>query len=150
MDRVEVLRGPQGTLFGKNTLGGAIQYVTALPAEEFGARFSTTVGDYRRFNVSGAADLPLSPTLLTKITVAKVTRDGYLPSSHVDNAFGSEDDLVARLTCCGSPWTDFKARLILEENDIGTERQPFDDLAAEPGLQPAAAELDLSCTTVRA
>jgi iron complex outermembrane receptor protein len=124
MDRVEVLRGPQGTLFGKNTLGGAIQYVTALPAEEFGARFSTSVGDYRRFNVSGAADLPLSPTLLTKITVAKVTRDGYLPSVSVDNAFGSEDDLVARLDVLWKPVDDFKARLIVEENDIGTNGNP--------------------------
>ena len=124
MDRVEVLRGPQGTLFGKNTLGGAIQYVTTLPADEFGARFSTTVGDFHRFNVSGAADMPLSSTLLTKVTVAKVTRDGYLPSVSVDNAFGSQNDLVARLDVLWKPVDDFKARIIVEENDIGTNGNP--------------------------
>jgi iron complex outermembrane receptor protein len=124
MDRVEVLRGPQGTLFGKNTLGGAIQYVTKLPADEFGARFSTTVGDYRRFNVSGAVDMPLSSTLLTKLTVAKVTRDGYLPSVSVNNSFGSQDDLVARVDVLWKPTDDFKARLIVEENDIGTNGNP--------------------------
>jgi iron complex outermembrane receptor protein len=124
MDRVEVLRGPQGTLFGKNTLGGAIQYVTTQPADEFGARFSTTVGDYRRLSVSGAADMPLSSTLLTKVTVAKVTRDGYLPSVSVNNDYGSQDDLVARLDVLWKPTDDFKARLIVEENDIGTNGNP--------------------------
>ncbi len=135
MDRVEVLRGPQGTLFGKNSLGGAIQYVTKAPAEEFGARFSTTVGDYHRFNVSGTADIPLSPTLLTKITVAKVTRDGYLPSTSVNQAFGSQDDLVARLDVLWKPTDRFNARFILEENNIGTDGNPSTIWGLSPACQ---------------
>jgi len=132
MDRVEVLRGPQGTLFGKNSMGGAIQFVTKEPAEEFGARVSTTVGDYHRFNVSAAMDLPLSSTLLTKITVAKVTRDGYLPSISVDQAFGSQDNLLARLDVLWKPTDDLNARLIIEENDIGTNGNPTTDWQLSP------------------
>jgi iron complex outermembrane receptor protein len=133
MERVEVLRGPQGTLFGKNSLGGAIQYVTKEPADQFGVRLSATAGNYRRFNVSGAADIPLSSTLLTKITVAKVTRDGYLPSTSVNQEFGSQDDLVARLDVLWRPIDGFSARVILEENDIGTNGNP----STIWGLSPA-------------
>jgi iron complex outermembrane receptor protein len=135
MDRVEVLRGPQGTLFGKNSMGGAIQFITKEPSDEFGARVSATVGDYHRFNVSGAMDIPLSPTLLTKVTVAKVTRDGYLPSVSVNQAFGSQDDLVARLDVLWKPTDDFNARFIIEENDIGTNGNPTTDW----GLSPACS-----------
>ncbi len=121
LDRVEVLRGPQGTLFGKNSLGGAIQYVTKEPADRFGARFSTTAGDYHRFNVSGSADIPLSSTLFTKVTLAKLARDGYLRSTSVDQQYGSQDDTVARLDVLWKPGDGIGARFIVEETDIGTD-----------------------------
>ncbi len=132
VDRVEVLRGPQGTLFGKNTLGGAIQFITKEPAAEFEAHASATVGDYHRFNVSAVMDLPLSSTLLTKVTVGKVTRDGYLPSISVNQDFGSQDDLVARLDVLWKPVEDFSARFIIEENDLGTNGNPTTDWQLSP------------------
>jgi len=132
MDRVEVLRGPQGTLFGKNTLGGAIQFITKEPAEEFEAHASATVGDYHRFNVAAVMDLPLAPTLLTKVTVGKVTRDGYLPSVSVNQDFGSQDDLTARLDVLWKPVDDFNARFIIEENDLGTNGNPTTDWQLSP------------------
>jgi len=141
MDRVEVLRGPQGTLFGKNSLGGAIQYVTKLPADEFGVRLSTTAGDSHRFDVSAAADLPLGSTLLTKITVAKLTRDGYLESTSVDQDYGSQDDLVARLDVLWKPIDDFNARFILEENDIGTNGNPSTLWGLSPACVPPQPNL---------
>ena len=120
MNNVEVLRGPQGTLFGKNSLAGAVQYVTKLPADAFGVRLSTTVGDYNRFDVTGSADLPLSSTLLTKLTLAKVRRDGYLESTTVNQNFGSVDNTVARADVLWKPTADFNARFIVEQDDIGT------------------------------
>jgi iron complex outermembrane receptor protein len=145
MDRVEVLRGPQGTLFGKNSMGGAIQFVTKEPADEFGARVSTTVGDYHRFNVSAAMDLPLTPTLLTKVTVAKVTRDGYLPSVSVNQTFGSQDNLLARLDVLWKPSDDFNARFIIEENDLGTNGNPTTDWALSPSCAGYPTEPSLTC-----
>ncbi len=145
MDRVEVLRGPQGTLFGKNSMGGAIQFVTKEPADEFGARVSTTVGDYHRFNVSAAMDLPLTPTLLTKVTVAKVTRDGYLPSVSVDQTFGSQDNLLARLDVLWKPSDDFNARFIIEENDLGTNGNPTTDWGLSPSCAGYPTEPSLTC-----
>jgi iron complex outermembrane receptor protein len=145
MDRVEVLRGPQGTLFGKNSMGGAIQFVTKQPAAEFGARVSATVGDYHRFNVSAAMDLPLSPTLLTKITVAKVTRDGYLPSVSVNQSFGSQDNLLARLDVLWKPADDFSARFIIEENDLGTNGNPTTDWGLSPSCAGYPTMPSLTC-----
>ncbi len=145
MDRVEVLRGPQGTLFGKNSMGGAIQFITKEPAEEFGARVSTTVGDYHRFNVSAAMDLPLSPTLLSKITVAKVTRDGYLPSVSVNQTFGSQDNLLARLDVLWKPTDAFSARFIIEENDLGTNGNPTTDWALSPSCAGYPTAPNLTC-----
>jgi len=120
MNNVEVLRGPQGTLFGKNSLAGAVQYVTKPPADTFGVKLSTTVGDYNRFDISGSADIPLSDTLLTKLTLAKVTRGGYLRSTTVDQEFGSVDNTVGRVDVLWKPIDKFSARVIVEQDDIGT------------------------------
>src|SRR5688572_6716873 len=60
VERVEVLRGPQGTLFGKNVIGGAIQYITQKPKEVFGARVKSSIGSYDRFDVTANIDIPLS------------------------------------------------------------------------------------------
>ena len=120
MDRVEVLRGPQGTLFGKNSLAGAVQYVTAEPADHFRLNSSVTVGDYERFNVSAAADLPLGDGIYTKFTVAHNTRGGYLPSTTVNAVFGSEDDTIGRADILFKPNDMFNLRFILEQDNIGT------------------------------
>jgi iron complex outermembrane receptor protein len=120
MDRIEVLRGPQGTLFGKNSLAGAVQYVTKAPSDSFGVKLSTTVGDYHRFDVSGSADIPLAPTLLTKLSIAKVTRDGYLRSTTVNQDFGSQNDTIARADVLWKPTDSFNWRFIVEQDNIGT------------------------------
>ena len=120
MERVEVLRGPQGTLFGKNSLAGAVQYVTAEPADHFRLIGSATVGDYGRFNVSAAADLPLGDGIYTKLTLARNTRGGYLPSTTVNAVFGSEDNTIARADVLFRPNDKFNLRFILEQDNIGT------------------------------
>jgi len=80
MERVEVLRGPQGTLFGRNTNGGAIQYVSRRPAEEFGASFDMALGNYERRDIKGSVDLPLGDKFFTKFSAARLERAGYIES----------------------------------------------------------------------
>lgn len=78
VERIEVLKGPQGTLFGRNTIGGAISVVTRRPANEFNYKAEVIGGDFHRLDVRGAADLPLiADKLLSTIAFSSKTRDGY-------------------------------------------------------------------------
>ena len=92
IERIEVLRGPQGTLFGRNTNGGAINITTRQPADEFGARFDLDVGEFDRRDMTLAVDLPLTNTLSTKWMAASLENDGFLESVSVPRSFGDQDD----------------------------------------------------------
>jgi len=77
VDRIEILKGPQGTLFGRNTIGGAINIVTHTPGNEAKISGSMTLGSYNRHDVLLTADMPISDTLLTTVSVSSQTREGY-------------------------------------------------------------------------
>ncbi|MFT4518075.1 MAG: iron complex outermembrane receptor protein [Halioglobus sp.] len=84
--RVEVLNGPQGTLFGRNAAAGAIQYVTNKPVEEQSGWGKVTVGDYDRLQVEGVYNLPLTDTLFWRTSALYNERDGF-----IDNTVTGED-----------------------------------------------------------
>ena len=77
VERVEILKGPQGTLFGRNTIGGAINIVTRTPGSEFAFNGSVTVGSFQRLDVSGTVDIPLASNLRTNVTFATNNRRGF-------------------------------------------------------------------------
>ncbi|MGO9930232.1 MAG: TonB-dependent receptor [Steroidobacteraceae bacterium] len=77
VDRIEILKGPQGTLFGRNTIGGAINIVTHTPGTESTLTGSATVGEFNRHDVLLSADMPISSNVLTTVSVSSQTRDGY-------------------------------------------------------------------------
>lgn len=118
VERIEVLRGPQGTLFGKNTTGGAIQYVTRLPEEEFGARIKVTTGSYDRRDVTAAVDVPLADNLLTKITGAELARDGFVESLVTGRKFGDINDRIFRGDVLWTPRDNLRLRFIGEWTEV--------------------------------
>jgi iron complex outermembrane receptor protein len=118
VERVEVLRGPQGTLFGKNSTGGAIQYVTKLPAQEFGAKIELTGGEYDRRDVVASVDVPLSDNLAAKITGAQLYRDGFVTSTTTGRKFGDIDDRLFRGDFLWTPSEDVTFRFIAESSDL--------------------------------
>ncbi len=77
VDRVEILKGPQGTLFGRNTIGGAISIVTRTPGDQFTFDGEITGGSLDRRDIAVSADIPISDTLLSSVTVSSLQRDGY-------------------------------------------------------------------------
>lgn len=79
LERVEVLRGPQGTLFGRNTIGGAIRYTTrGAEIGKFGGNISGTVGNYNRYDVSGAINVPIGDFAAIRVSGGHLQQDGYV------------------------------------------------------------------------
>jgi iron complex outermembrane recepter protein len=78
MANVQVLKGPQGTLFGRNTTGGAILFVPQKPTAELGGYVEASYGNYQMRRIQGALNLPLGDTVRLRIAVDDQRRDGYL------------------------------------------------------------------------
>ena len=77
LESVQVLKGPQGTLFGRNTTGGAILIAPKRPEDEFGGYLQAAMGNYDFVDIEGAINVPLSPTLALRVSGKKSERDGY-------------------------------------------------------------------------
>ena len=78
IERIEVLRGPQGTLYGRNAIGGAINFINKLPADEFEGEARVVVGDYDLLETYGVVSAPIIKDLLSaRVTGVKRTREGY-------------------------------------------------------------------------
>lgn len=91
LERVEVLKGPQGTLFGRNTIGGALNIITRKPADKFQATGDITAGSYDRLDVRGAVDIPIRQNLLSQISFSSKTRGGF--HKHKDFPLRTNADL---------------------------------------------------------
>lgn len=98
VERIEVLKGPQGTLFGRNTIGGAISIVTRDPGKTFAFRGDITTGRYNRLDVNASVDLPITDTLSVLMTGASRNRDGYLKRVPFSNAglYNNDQDSAFR------------------------------------------------------
>jgi iron complex outermembrane recepter protein len=77
VERIEILNGPQGTLFGRNTIGGAISIVTRTPGDQLAAQAQVSGGSYNRRDIAVMADIPLASNLLSTVTFSDEFRDGY-------------------------------------------------------------------------
>lgn len=96
VDRIEVLRGPQGTLFGRNTTGGAVSVSMKKPSESFGGYIVAGLGNYDEYVVRGSIDVPLSDTILTKFSGFRVKDDGYVYNETTDDRLNDKDSWGAR------------------------------------------------------
>jgi iron complex outermembrane receptor protein len=85
-ERIEVLRGPQGTLYGRNTTAGVINFITRKPEDEFGGNIVVEAGNYDYAKVKGALNIPLTENAAQRFSVFYTERNGY-----VDNRFTGDD-----------------------------------------------------------
>ncbi len=91
MERIEILRGPQGTLFGKNTTGGAIQYITTKPQPEFGAEILLRATDFGGQDFEGVINVPFSDTIWGRFSFGKETYDGHWFNRSLNRDYGEID-----------------------------------------------------------
>jgi iron complex outermembrane receptor protein len=102
--RVEVHRGPQGTLFGRNTYGGAVSVVSNSPTDQFDFGGDVIVGNYSRVATTGFVNVPLGKTLALRVASARETRDGYVKNIVVPgNDLYSKDTVFLRGTAMWTP-----------------------------------------------
>lgn len=102
IERIEILRGPQGTLYGRNTIGGAVKVVTRKPTGETGGQVGVTVGEFDRLDVFANYEMPLSDTVAAKFAIATFQRDG-LGENFIGQDLGEDDEWDARLTLRWQP-----------------------------------------------
>jgi iron complex outermembrane receptor protein len=84
LQRVEVLKGPQGTLYGRNSVGGAINVITQKPTADFGGFLTVEDGNYSRVLTSGAINLPVADQLRVRAAFQTVKHSGYLSDGYND------------------------------------------------------------------
>ena len=128
VERVEVLRGPQGTLYGKNTLAGAINVISKMPTGEFGGYIDGEVGTYAERTLRASVDLPIvTGTLAARVSVASRSHNGYDYDTATNVALGSLDQLGGRGVLRWTPSDGLKATLIADftrERDTGQAIHP--------------------------
>ena len=125
VERVEILRGPQGTLFGKNSNGGAVRYITQKPEfGDVGGYLNTTMGDFGRLDVSGAVNLPLSDEAAIRIKAASLTRDGYVDRLADGGALGTEDAVYGNVQLRWQPSERLDLNLSLDYSKSDADLGP--------------------------
>jgi len=161
VERVEVLRGPQGTLYGRNATGGSVNVISKGPSSQFASEAELTVGNYNHYRVLGALGGPLgSERVAARLAVQVEQRDGYTDATRPD---GSKDDIedqrdiMARLSVRLEPADNFTIDLIgdyYEADDAasvwlyfgpGAATNPFlrQYIAAQGGVVPPVRSRDI-------
>ncbi|MEM7708726.1 MAG: TonB-dependent receptor [Pseudomonadota bacterium] len=120
VESVEVLRGPQGTLFGRNATGGVINLRSRRPGDTFGLRGRVTIGSQDRVSLAGSVEGPLAAdTLFGKVAVMVEDRDGFFENGAIEgDEIGERSSVFVRPTLLWEPSDDFNLTLIAEYADI--------------------------------
>ncbi|MEX6725349.1 TonB-dependent receptor [Parapedomonas caeni] len=114
VERIEILRGPQGTLFGANTIGGVINVITKQPTGEFGGEGRVTVGNFGRFDAMAAVNIPLNDNLAGKISVMHKQFDGFYREYESGKRTGGQNVTTGRGYLKYDNKSNFNATLALE------------------------------------
>jgi iron complex outermembrane receptor protein len=119
IDRVEVLRGPQGTLFGKNTTAGALTMTSVEPDAEFRAGGEITLGDYNRQRFQAYVNGGLGDTISARLAVLKDQRDGYTKALFEHDDYGNLDTQAIKLSLLWDATDNLALKLIADYADSG-------------------------------
>jgi len=134
VERVEVLKGPQGTLFGRNTIGGALHVVTRRPGDELMAKMEVTTGSYDRLDVRGTLDVPLvDDTLYSSVSFSSTKRDGYQKRIPFDPSAVNVVNPVTGSTYSGDSFVTDSDLYVRARDDAGGNRQGGEDSASLRG-----------------
>ncbi len=135
IDHAEVLRGPQGTLFGKNTTGGAISLTSALPKDHVEGYVTVRGGNFGYIEPQAAISLPVTESLAVRFAGVLRDRDGTLKNLADHTRLNDVGQQAARFSALYKPGSDFEALLTLgygRNDSNGMFGQPHDRLGQNP------------------
>ncbi|MGC4250213.1 MAG: TonB-dependent receptor [Sphingobium sp.] len=141
LERVEVLKGPQGTLFGQNATGGAINYIAAKPTREFAAGGEFTYGRFNTVEAGGYVSGPLSDTLRARLAVKTIHGDAWQKSYTRDAKNGRTQSIAGRLLLDWDASERLKFSLSLNASDDKSDPQATQYIELFPQILPATPEL---------
>lgn len=118
VERIEVLSGPQSTLFGKNASAGVISVSTLLPEDSFGGMIEATGGNYGARIVKGTVTGPISDTVSYRLSASDNSSDGYGTNITTGNGVNTRDRSAVRGQLLFEPSDDLTVRLIADYNEI--------------------------------
>jgi len=136
IERVEVLRGPQGTLFGRNTIGGAVDIKTKKPDEDFGAKMSVRTGTDQMLQLRGTVNLPVTDTFYTRFSAALFKQDGYVKTTGGQD-LGNDNSIVLRAAGRWLPTSNLEINLSADYSKDNENGNPF----VVTGIQPLNLDL---------
>lgn len=153
LERVEVLKGPQGTLFGRNSTGGLINIITAKPREDFGGYLSADMGNYSTVNLEGAVNVPISNKAQMRFSALARHHGGYRHVTGIDVHGDDEGTRSARLQLAFQPVAGFDGLVSYQKDkvdDVGDVTKtlplrlatPIGDAKTFPGWAPTMSKLD--------
>ena len=122
VNRVEVLRGPQGTLYGRNATGGVVNMIPNLPGPDFDAMMKAEVGNYGTVRGQMMVNIPLTETFWVRGAASVTKRDGFDYNTFTERDVNNRDLFTTRLSAAWEPSDRFNANLIWEHFGEDDER----------------------------
>jgi iron complex outermembrane receptor protein len=160
LDNVDILKGPQGTLVGRNSTGGAILFESRQPTDEFGGYVKLRGGDYDQYGAQGAINIPLSDNLFFRAAISSMGQKGYIANYFTDPASGYTNNqagmgtqkLAGRFSLKWIPDDSFSLLLradLSEEHDTGTTYHDlgyFVGTTLATGSKPSICNIPAACS----
>ena len=139
LKRVEILRGPQGTLYGRNSVGGAVNFITKKPTDKFEGKLTATYGSYNQHDAKGTLNVPLGDKLAIKANVATLNHDGYWRNPIYDRHLGDKNRDVAQVQVQWKPTDTATFLYAYDETNIRETMFPLQVVAYNPAIHPELA-----------
>jgi iron complex outermembrane receptor protein len=138
LDRIEVLKGPQGTLYGRNTSGGAINFITRKPTDEFTQDFHIEYSSFNTFNIEGAVGGPILPGLDGRIAFVRNSSSGFGHNDLTDGPDQGTNNYAVRMALQYKPTSDLTVLFNIhggQVDNLPTEYRHIGDLSPTTGSQ---------------